>query len=60
MDFAVMMVTFTSFSTKDGLPNLGIWTILEDKSGNIWVGTRETGLYLYDGKTFITYSEYKN
>lgn len=55
-----MMVTFTSFSTKDGLPNLGIWTILEDKSGNIWVGTRETGLYLYDGKTFITYSEYKN
>ncbi len=50
---------FISFSTKDGLPNLGIWTILEDKSGNIWVGTRETGLYLYDGKTFITYSEYK-
>ena len=52
--------SFTRFTTKDGLPNLGVWSILEDISGNIWVGTRETGLYLYDGKTFITYSEYKH
>ncbi|MEI9946470.1 MAG: two-component regulator propeller domain-containing protein [Chitinophagaceae bacterium] len=51
--------SFTPFTTKDGLPNLGVWSILEDKTGNLWVGTRETGLYLYDGKTFITYSEYK-
>lgn len=51
--------SFTPFTTKDGLPNLGVWSILEDTSGNIWVGTRENGLYLYDGKTFITYSEYK-
>ncbi|HVG42627.1 MAG TPA: two-component regulator propeller domain-containing protein, partial [Chitinophagaceae bacterium] len=48
--------SFTRFTTKDGLPNLGVWEILEDRSGNLWVGTRETGLYLYDGKTFITYS----
>jgi ligand-binding sensor domain-containing protein len=52
--------SFTHFTTKDGLPNLGIWSILEDKNENVWVGTRETGLYLYDGKTFITYSEYKH
>jgi ligand-binding sensor domain-containing protein len=52
--------SFTRFTTKDGLPNLGVWSILEDKTGNVWVGTRETGLYLYDGKTFITYSEYKH
>jgi ligand-binding sensor domain-containing protein len=52
--------SFTRFTTKDGLPNLGVWSILEDTTGNIWVGTRETGLYLYDGKTFITYSEYKH
>jgi len=32
----------------------------EDKGGNLWVGTGNTGLYLYDGKTFITYSEYKH
>ena len=52
--------SFTNFTTKDGLANPGVWSILEDKSGNLWVGTRETGLYLYDGKTFITYSEYKH
>ena len=52
--------SFTIFAEKDGLPNLGVWSILEDKTGNFWVGTRETGLYLYDGKTFITYSEYKH
>ena len=51
--------SFTRFTTKDGLPNLGVWLILEDKTENIWVGTRETGLYLYDGTTFIVYSEYK-
>ena len=52
--------SFTCFTTKDGLINQGIWAILEDKTGNLWVGTRETGLYLYDGKTFINYSEYKH
>nr|WP_295924204.1 two-component regulator propeller domain-containing protein [uncultured Dyadobacter sp.] len=50
--------SFTLF--KDGLINPDIWTILEDKTGNLWVGTRETGLYLFDGKTFVTYSEYKH
>ena len=52
--------TFTHFSTKDGLINPWVWSILEDKSGNLWIGTRETGLYLFDGKTFINYSEYKH
>lgn len=47
--------SFTSF--QDGLINPWIWAILEDKTGNIWVGTRQTGLYLFDGKKFINYSE---
>lgn len=47
--------SFTSF--KDGLLNPWIWAILEDKTGSLWVGTRETGLYLFDGKTFINYSK---
>ncbi len=51
--------SFTRFTAKDGLATPWVWSILDDTSGNIWVGTRETGLYLYDGKTFITYSEYK-
>ena len=47
-------------TTKDGLINQGVRSILEDKTGNLWVGTGDTGLYLYDGKTFITYSAYKH
>jgi ligand-binding sensor domain-containing protein len=50
--------TFTYF--KDGLINPWIWEILEDKNGNLWVGTRESGLYFFDGKTFINYTEYKH
>ncbi|HCF02999.1 two-component regulator propeller domain-containing protein [Flavobacterium sp.] len=50
--------TFTYF--KDGLINLWIWEILEDNNGNIWVGTRESGLYFFNGKTFINYTEYKH
>jgi ligand-binding sensor domain-containing protein len=50
--------TFTYFN--DGLINPWIWEILEDKYGTIWVGTRESGLYFFDGKTFINYTEYKH
>ncbi|WP_296686515.1 two-component regulator propeller domain-containing protein [Flavobacterium sp.] len=50
--------TFTYF--KDGLINPWIWEILEDNNGTIWVGTRESGLYFFNGKTFINYTEYKH
>lgn len=44
---------------REGLINPWIWTILEDRAGRLWVGTRETGLYLFDGKKFINYSAHK-
>jgi ligand-binding sensor domain-containing protein len=40
-----------SFTTKDGLPNNDINTIMEDKTGKLWFGTRGD-LSVYDGKTF--------
>ncbi len=49
--------TFKNFSKKDGLSHNGVWSILEDKAGNMWVGTRNTGLSRYDGKTFTSFSE---
>lgn len=48
---------FTCFKT--GMTNPGIWSILEDKTGNLWIGTRATGLYLFNGEKFISYSEYR-
>lgn len=39
------------FTTKDGLPNNDINTIMEDKTGKLWFGTRGD-LSVYNGKTF--------
>ncbi len=49
--------TFQNISKKDDLSHPAVWSILEDKSGNLWIGTRNTGLCRYDGKTFTSFSE---
>jgi ligand-binding sensor domain-containing protein len=49
--------TFENFSTKNGMSYYTVWSILEDSIGNIWIGTRNCGLYRYDGHIFETYSE---
>lgn len=43
--------SFTNFTEKDGLCNNDVQDILEDKMGNLWIGT-SAGLCRYDGKTF--------
>ena len=43
--------TFTKITNKE------VFFILEDKDNNIWLGTRGTGLYRYDRKTFTSFSE---
>jgi ligand-binding sensor domain-containing protein len=42
---------FTQFAVKDGLRSNIIWAILEDKKGDIWLGT-DAGAYRYGGKAF--------
>jgi len=46
-----------SYSAKDGAGNYGVYFMMQDSSGNIWIGTRNTGLYRYDGKVFTKFSE---
>ena len=48
---------FTRFSTKDGLTNSDVFSIVEDLDGNIWVGTRG-GLFRYHSPSgkFINYT----
>ena len=48
-----------NYTTTDGLVNNSVHSILEDKDGNLWFGTRWYGLSRFDGKTFTTFSEYK-
>jgi ligand-binding sensor domain-containing protein len=42
---------FTKITSKE------VFFMLEDTAGNIWLGTRNTGLYRYDGKTLTNFSE---
>lgn len=45
---------FTHFTTKDGLCNNNIGAIIQDRAGNILLGT-SNGICKYDGKTFTKY-----
>jgi ligand-binding sensor domain-containing protein len=49
--------SFVEFTKQDGLSNTSIYSLTEDKTGNIWIGTRNCGLYRYNGQTFETFSE---
>ncbi|MEQ1906274.1 MAG: two-component regulator propeller domain-containing protein [Pirellulaceae bacterium] len=48
---------FENFTAKDGLSDYGVWSMLEDDAGHIWVGTRNTGLSRSDGTRFVPFSE---
>ena len=43
------------FTTADGLSANPVSAIAEDPSGNLWIGTQNSGLNLFDGKKFISY-----
>lgn len=50
---------FISLSKKDGFTDQPVRFMNRDKAGNIWLGTWELGLYRYDGKSLICYTENK-
>jgi len=41
---------------EDGLGYFA-WCMVEDRDKNIWIGTRNMGLYRFDGKSFTRFSE---
>ena len=43
----------TTFTSADGWGEDGVFTILQDRAGNLWFGT-ERGATRYDGKEFLT------
>jgi ligand-binding sensor domain-containing protein len=44
--------SFTNYTTKDGINSNSIWSMIEDKNGNILFGTGK-GICRFDGKSFI-------
>lgn len=49
--------TFTKFQELAGLHENDIYTLYNDKAGNIWIGATGLGAYRYDGKTFTLFKE---
>jgi two-component system sensor histidine kinase ChiS len=49
-------IFYTYFDQKDGIGNNRIYSIIKDKSGNIWIGTDGGGVSKYDGEYMSTYT----
>ena len=52
-----LIKSFTNYTEKEGLSNNHVLSILEDKSGTLWLGSDGGGLCRYDGKSFTNYTE---
>jgi ligand-binding sensor domain-containing protein len=51
-----LVKSFTNFTEKEGLSNNFVFSILEDKTGNLWFGTYG-GVCRYDGKSFTNFTD---
>ena len=47
--------TFKFYGDDEGLKNLAVQAVLQDRAGFLWAGT-QNGLYRYDGSHFTAYS----
>jgi signal transduction histidine kinase/ligand-binding sensor domain-containing protein/DNA-binding response OmpR family regulator len=47
---------YSFVNIKEGIPNVGVSSIVEDHNGFIWIATEGAGLYKFDG---IKYTSYK-
>ena len=45
---------FRTYTQEDGLGNLAVLSVLQDRTGYLWVGT-QNGLYRFDGTEFRGY-----
>lgn len=44
------------FTVRDGLPDMKIHCLLEDRQGMLWIGTEERGVVRFDGDRFEAFT----
>jgi ligand-binding sensor domain-containing protein len=47
---------FTNYTLKENLIPFHVFSVFEDRSGNLWFGTVRGGVYKFDGKKFTLYT----
>lgn len=52
-----LVKTFTHYTDKEGLSNNAIWSIVQDRSDNLWFGTWGGGVCRFDKHSFTHYTE---
>jgi len=48
--------SFTNWTKEEGLDTCYAFDVLEDKKGNIWIGSDQFGAYYYDGNSFTHFT----
>ncbi len=46
-----------NYNTLNGFASNSIFTLFEDSNDNLWIGTSDAGVIVFNGETFISYSE---
>ena len=54
-NLAAQRQTFRQYGSQEGLTNLSLNCLIQDRTGYLWVGT-DNGLFRYDGSSFRTFS----
>lgn len=49
-------VVFTHYTENDGLLSNQTTSVFEDSEGNIWIGTKNSGVCMFDGYTFFSFN----
>jgi ligand-binding sensor domain-containing protein len=49
--------TFTNITSR--IPSPSFWDVLEDRHGNLWMASKDSGVYRFDGQSFLHYSKGK-
>lgn len=47
-------------ANKNTMAKNAVWSIMQDKSGDLWFGTKDNGIFCYDGKSFTRFLDNDN